>query len=108
MVPTIFWSARAEGVQRTHTKHLDPDGCLVQQRYRTLRMCGKGSGRHKAEKTKNPGVAGGGNFGKKSCSGKSVFLTKAFLWVPLILNGKQTANFGEIVDMVKNFLMQFE
>jgi len=83
MVPTIFWSARAEGVQRTHTKHLDPDGCLVQQRYRTLRMCGKGSGRHKAEKTKNPGVAGGGNFGKKSCSGKSVFLTKAFLWVPL-------------------------
>jgi hypothetical protein len=47
-------------------------------------MCGKGSGRHKAEKTKNPGVAGGGNFGKKSCSGKSVFLTKAFLWVPFV------------------------
>jgi hypothetical protein len=107
MVPTIFWSARAEGVQRTHTKHLDPDGCLVQQRYRTLRMCGKGSGRHKAEKTKNPGVAGGGNFGKKSCSGKSVFLTKAFLWVPLAslcvkentgINKEETLGFVPVGD----------
>jgi hypothetical protein len=28
--------------------------------------------------------------------------------LPLILNGKQAADFGEIVDTVKNFLMQFE
>ena len=31
MVPTIFWSADAEGVLREHAKHLDPNGCLAQQ-----------------------------------------------------------------------------
>ena len=36
MVPTIFWSAHAEGVLKKNEKHLDPDGCLVQQcRHRT-------------------------------------------------------------------------
>ena len=85
MVPTIFWSAYAEGALSKNEKHFDPDGCLVQQRHRTLRMCGKGGERHRTEKTKNPGLAGGGNFGKKSCLGKSVFLTKTFLWVPLVL-----------------------
>ena len=42
MVPTIFWSADAEGVLREHAKHLDPDGCLVQQgKHRTYEYTAK-------------------------------------------------------------------
>jgi len=83
MVPTIFWSACAEGVLKKNDKHLDPDGCLVQQcRHRTDEDAAKADGRHEANRTTKPRFAQGGSFGKKSCGGKSVFLTKTFLWVP--------------------------
>ena len=73
MVPTIFWSACAEGVLKENDEHLDPDGCLVQQReHRTWRICGKGGGRHEADTAKQ-GLAGGGNFVKKKVAGRSSF-----------------------------------
>jgi hypothetical protein len=85
MAPTIFWSADAEGVLWSHEKRLDPDGCLVQQRYH-IKNVRQRRRETQGQKDKELGVWwGGGNFGKKSCSGKSVFLTKAFLWVPRVI-----------------------
>jgi hypothetical protein len=71
MVPTIFWSARAEGVLKENDEHFDPDGCLVQQcRHRTDEDAAKAGGRQKADRAKKPSVAQkGGSFGKKSCWG---------------------------------------
>jgi len=70
MVPTIFWSACAEGVLKENDEHLDPDGCLVQQcRHRTDEDAAKAGGRQKADRTKKPRFAQGGSFGKKSCWG---------------------------------------
>jgi hypothetical protein len=75
MVPTIFWSARAEGVLKENDEHLDPDGCLVQQcRHRTDEDAAKAGRRQKADRTKKPRFAQGGSFGKKSCWG-SLFLS---------------------------------
>ena len=83
MVPTIFWSACAEGVLTKNEKHLDPDGCLVQQcRHRTDEDAAKAGGRQKADRAKKPSVAQGGQLWQEKLLGKSVFLTKTFLWVP--------------------------
>ena len=74
MVPTIFWSACAEGVLKENDEHLDPDGCLVQQcRHRTDGDAAKADGRQKADRAKKPGLAHGGNFGKKTVAGRSSF-----------------------------------
>ena len=83
MVPTIFWSACAEGVLKENDEHLDPDGCLVQQcRHRTDEDAAKAGGRHEADRTKKPRFAQGGQLWQEKLLGKSVFLTKTFLWVP--------------------------
>ena len=84
MVPTIFWSACAEGVLKENDEHLDPDGCLVQQcRHRTDEDAAKAGGRHEADRTKKPRFAQGGQLWQEKLLGKSVFLTKTFLWVPV-------------------------
>jgi hypothetical protein len=84
MVPTIFWSACAEGVLKENDEHLDPDGCLVQQcRHRTDEDAAKAGGRHEADGAKKPSVAQGGQLWQEKLLGKSVFLTKTFLWVPV-------------------------
>ena len=70
MVPTIFWSACAEGVLKENDEHLDPDGCLVQQcGHRTDEDAAKAGGRQKVDRAKKPSVSQGGSFGKKSCWG---------------------------------------
>ena len=81
-IVNLFWTRHgtddilvrnAEGVLQKLVQHLDPDGCLVQQcEHITLRRCGKGSERHKADTTK-PGLAQGGNFVKKQVEGGSIF-----------------------------------
>jgi len=83
MVPTIFWSACAEGVLTKNGKRLDPDGCLVQQcRHRTDEDTAKAGGRHEANRNKKTEVRAGGQLWQEKLLGKSVFLTKTFLWVP--------------------------
>jgi hypothetical protein len=65
MVPTIFWSTDAEGVLREHSKHLDPDGCLVQQgKHRTYEYAAKAA-RGKADKTKTGFRARGATLARK-------------------------------------------
>ena len=73
MVPTIFWSARAEGVLKENDEHLDPDGCLVQQRgHRTYEDAAKAAEDRRLIEQTNRVSRRGGSFGKKSCEGKSV------------------------------------
>jgi hypothetical protein len=53
MVPTIFWSATgAERVLRKYAEHLDPDGCLVQQRHRTQECAAKAAGNKRPKRQK--------------------------------------------------------
>ena len=58
MVPTIFWSADAEGVLRSHEKRLDPDGCLVQQRHRHFKNVRQRQRETRGRKDKEPGFGG--------------------------------------------------
>ena len=62
-----------KGCPEAAIRHLDPDGCLVQQRkHRTWRMCGKGDRQHEADTAKHR-LADGGNFVKERVAGRSSF-----------------------------------
>ena len=80
MVPTIFWSVcRTEGVLIEHSEHLDPDGCLVQQREpRTDEDAAKA-----AEDTrpaqKNPVWRMGAALSRKKLKGEVYLLDKGLL-----------------------------
>ena len=84
MVPTIFWSAHAEGVLTKNEKHLDPDGCLVQQcGHRTYEDAARAAEDTRLIRQKTEFRARGQLCQEKSCGGRFIFLTKAFLWVPV-------------------------
>ena len=77
MVPTIFWSACAEGMLKENHEHLDPDGCLVQQcRHRTDEDAAKAGGRQKADRAKKPRFAQGWQLWQEKLFGEVCFLDK--------------------------------
>ncbi|MGD0231671.1 MAG: hypothetical protein ABSC19_15185 [Syntrophorhabdales bacterium] len=77
MVPTIFWSAHAEGVLKKNDEHLDPNGCLVQQRgHRIYEDVAKAAEGTRPIEQKKPGLGYGGDFVKKVAEGRVYSLDK--------------------------------
>jgi hypothetical protein len=77
MVPTIFWSAHAEGVLTKNEKHLDPDGCLVQQRgHRTYEDAAKAAEDTRLIRQKTEFRAWGATLPRKKLWGEVHFLDK--------------------------------
>ena len=79
MVPTIFWSAHAEGVLKKTGEHLDPDGCLVQQcGHRTYEDAAKAAEDTGLIRQQNRVSRMGCNFAKKKLRGEVHFLLAIF------------------------------
>jgi hypothetical protein len=86
-----------EGALRESVTRFDPDGCLVQQRkHRTYEDAAQAAGGTKPIR-QNQVWRVEATLLRKSCRGEFVFLTKAFLWVPLAtkhrVSENQTHNF---------------